>query len=74
MTRGSRAIFGARLSALLRAHKISQESLARRMNVSAHAVRGWCHGNVVPDPLTLAELAAMLGVPVDFLFRRPGGS
>lgn len=58
---------GERISTLRRQKEMTQESLAKELNVSAQAVSKWENDQTCPDISLLPELAHILGVTVDEL-------
>ena len=56
-----------RLAALRRAHNLSQEELAERLNVSRQAVSKWERAESSPDTDNLVALARLYGVSLDSL-------
>ena len=58
---------GERISTLRRQKEMTQESLAKELNVSAQAVSKWENDQTCPDISLLPELARILGVTVDEL-------
>ena len=49
---------------------LSQERLARRLDVSGEAVRAWELGKYNPSPSVGALLSETLGVPLDVLLEK----
>ncbi len=68
---------GARLARLRRAHNITQEALAERLEVSRQAVSKWEQDLTYPETDKLLQLARLYGVTVDYLLTgeepAPGG-
>ena len=60
-------IFGERLSAIRKKQGLTQEQLAKKMNVSPQAVSKW-EKSSYPDGELLSLLASTLGVSLDVLF------
>lgn len=62
-------MFEERLKALRKEHKMSQKALAEKMFVSQQAVARWesTKEKASPNPETLARLAQLFGVSVDYL-------
>ena len=58
---------GERISTLRRQKELTQENLAKELNVSAQAVSKWENDQTCPDISLLPELARILGVTVDEL-------
>lgn len=54
--------FGMRLNAALRAQRISNQELARRLGVDGSAVRRWRRGEVDPTYSTMERIAGALGI------------
>ena len=57
----------ARLAELRRAHGLSQEELAEKLDVSRQAVSKWERAESLPDVLTLLNLAEQLGTDLNTL-------
>jgi len=64
---------GENISALRKKKGLTQEELGRALGVSMQAVSRWENGGV-PDTMLLPALADALGVSIDELFGRKGGS
>lgn len=60
-------MLGARLAALRRQKKLSQQTLAAQVGVSPSAIGMYEQGRREPDGETLVKLAAALGATTDFL-------
>lgn len=61
---------GDRLKSLRSIHKLRQEDLAERVQVSRTAVGHWETGNTEPDTDTLRKLADIFHVSIDYLLGR----
>jgi transcriptional regulator with XRE-family HTH domain len=59
--------FASKLKRLMGEHRYSQESLARRLDVSQGLVSKWTRGLGLPDLREGKVLADLFGVSVDFL-------
>ncbi len=62
--------FGERLSRLRKQKGLTQDDIARRLNISAQAVSKWENDISCPDISVLLDLADMLNVNVDELLGR----
>lgn len=62
---------GQKIKELRQRRKITQESLAEAVGVTAQAVSKWECGQTLPDVALLPELAVYFGVTVDELFALP---
>lgn len=65
---------GEFLSALRKAHRLTQQDVADRLNVSNRTISAWERGTVMPDILLLPALAELYGVTTDEILaaaRRP---
>ena len=60
-------MIGARIAALRRQKKLSQQALARQVGVSPSAIGMYEQGRREPDCQTLVKLAAALDATTDFL-------
>lgn len=71
-TRTSRADRPAPLATNLKAalaeRGMTQEALARRINVSLSAMTGWCNGDGLPRWKNLVALADVLGYPPSWFY------
>ena len=56
-----------RLSQLRKKHKMSQQALAEKLNVSRSAIAMWETGRCDPDIETIKEIANLFNVSVGFL-------
>jgi len=63
-----------RIQQLRKARGISQEELAEQMGVSRQSVSKWESGQSVPDVDKVIALAALFGVPTDYLLTGMGGA
>ena len=59
---------GARIRRLRLERNMTQEQLARRLNLSAQAVSKWENGLTMPDIQLLPQLSVLLGCTIDALF------
>ena len=59
--------FGLIITKLRKQHRMTQEKLAQKLNVSSKAVSKWETGMGYPEITLLPKIAAVLGVSVDFL-------
>ncbi len=59
--------FGLIITKLRKQHRMTQEKLAQKLNVSSKAVSKWETGMGYPEITLLPKIAAALGVSVDFL-------
>ena len=59
--------FGSRLVELRKRQGLTQEALAKKLNVSPQAVSKWEKDVSYPDVTILTELAKILGTSVDFM-------
>ena len=67
-------IVGSRITAVRKKNKLTQETLATRLNVTRQAVSNWESGKSLPDIETLARLAETLGVTVESLIYNNGAT
>lgn len=58
---------GERITVLRKRAKLSQEQLAKRLNVSASTIGMYEQGRREPSIRTLAELSKIFGVSLDYL-------
>ncbi len=63
-------MIGERIRALRAARHMTQEALARKLNITAQAVSKWEQGVTSPDISLLPEIAELFGVSIDELFGR----
>lgn len=62
--------FPKRLRSLRLSHKLTQEELGKKINVTKVSVSGYENGNRVPDMETLQKIAEVFDVQVDYLLGR----
>jgi transcriptional regulator with XRE-family HTH domain len=62
--------FPGRLKELRTQHKLTQEELGKKVNVSKVSISGYENGNRTPDMETLQKLADVLDIKVDYLLGR----
>ena len=62
--------FPKRLRSLRLGHKLTQEELGKKINVTKVSVSGYENGNRVPDMETLQKIAEVFDVQVDYLLGR----
>lgn len=60
-------IFGSRIAGLRKQHKISQEELSRRLEMSQSTVAMWEKGKRDPDTAMISKLANLFNVSTDYL-------
>ena len=60
--------FGEKISELRKGKSLTQEALARELDVTAQAVSKWERGESMPDIALLPKLAEVLEVSIDSLF------
>jgi DNA-binding transcriptional regulator YiaG len=65
-------MFADRFSTLRSRHGLSQSEIARRLHCTTRAVGLWEAGERVPSSDSLADLADLLGVTMDYLWRGRG--
>jgi len=65
---------GERIRELRRERALTQEEVARRLNISAQAVSKWENAVSYPDLELLPPLSELLGVSIDALFREDAES
>lgn len=56
-----------KLVELRRAHAMTQEELAERLDISRQAVSRWEMGSAMPDAANILQLAKLFGVTTDYL-------
>jgi len=61
--------FGEKLHQLRREQSMSQETLARELDVSRQAISRWELGDVVPDTENVLAVSRLFGVSTDYLLR-----
>ena len=66
----SGSLFGERLRALRKRAGLTQEAVAKRLNIHRTAYTKYETSGVTPDPQGLVMLAEMFGVSVDYLVGR----
>jgi transcriptional regulator with XRE-family HTH domain len=59
--------FGDKLQALRKQHKMSQETLAEKLNISRMAVSRWETGQSLPDIQQNMKISETFKVSVDYL-------
>lgn len=65
----NRKVIGERIRLIREQRDLLQEDLARIIGVTKGCIHSWEIGRTVPDPLTLYELARILGVDINFFFQ-----
>lgn len=65
-------MFATRLLAMMETHKVTQQALAARLQVSQGTISGWCNGRMVPYRRTAQALADAFGVRVEWLLYGKG--
>ncbi len=63
----------SRIRSLRKSKKLSQETLARAMDVQRTTVTNWERGIRVPDVAHASKLSRYFGVPIDYLYGRTQG-
>lgn len=63
-------MIGGRIRAMRTARQMTQEALAKKLNITAQAVSKWEQGVTSPDISLLPEIAELFGVSIDALFGR----
>ncbi len=63
-------MIGAKIRALRVQRHMTQEALAKKLNLTNQAVSKWEQDATSPDILLLPEIAEIFGVPIDALFGR----
>lgn len=61
------SIFSDRLKQLRKGHNLSQEELAKLLNVSRSSISSYENNSRSPDKDTLIRLAILFGISVDYL-------
>jgi transcriptional regulator with XRE-family HTH domain len=51
---------------------LTNKVIAQRAKVDRHTLKSWLSGNTFPNPDRLAELSAVLGVPVSYILTGGG--
>ena len=59
--------FGEKIAKARKDHKLTQEQLAEKLEVSSQAVSAWEHNDYLPDTKKLLLLRDMLGLSLDAL-------
>ena len=59
--------FWKRVKAQIKAHKISQMSFAEYLGMNPRTFQGWIYHNRIPDIETALQIAASLGVGLEYL-------
>ncbi|MGZ9782497.1 helix-turn-helix domain-containing protein [Bacillus pseudomycoides] len=62
--------FPTRLKQIRREHKLTQEQLGEKINVTKVSISGYENGNRTPDTETLQKLADCFDISVDYLLGR----
>lgn len=62
--------FSSKLKKLRLQHNLTQEELGKKINVTKVSISGYENGNRTPDMDTMARLADVFSVSVDFLMDR----
>jgi transcriptional regulator with XRE-family HTH domain len=62
--------FGDRLTRLRKSKNLTQQEVARRLNISRSAYAGYEIGRRVPEYSTLENMANLFDVPIDYLVGR----
>jgi len=65
--------FWKRVKTQIRAHKISQARFAEHIGMNPRTFQGWIYHNRIPDIDTAFQIAAALGVAVEYLVLGQGG-
>lgn len=52
---------------LRKAHNLSQEDLAEKLNVSRQAISRWENGTALPDAQNVLQISKLFGVTTDYL-------
>ena len=66
-----KAIIGSNIAACRKQCRLTQASLAEKLNYSDKAVSKWERGESMPDVLTLVQIAELFGVSVNDLLTDP---
>lgn len=61
--------FNEQIKCLRQQQNLTQDDLAKQLNVSRQSVSGWERGLYYPDIIVLLKLAEVLNVTVDFLLK-----
>ena len=59
--------FWDRVKPLIKTQKMTQKQFARRLGISLNTLNGWIRHNRIPDTITTYDMAAILGVTLNFL-------
>ena len=59
--------FGAKLAIARKAHKLTQEQLSVKLDVTSQAVSAWEHDDYLPDTKKLLLLRDILGLSLDYM-------
>ncbi|MGN1419167.1 MAG: helix-turn-helix domain-containing protein [Acutalibacteraceae bacterium] len=62
-------MIGDKIKALRKSKKITQEQLAKILNITPQAVSKWERGLSLPDIELLVPIADYFGVSIDYLLR-----
>lgn len=65
----NRKIIGEQLKLIREQRDLLQEDLANIIGVTKGCIHSWEIGRTVPDPITLFELARILGVDINLFFK-----
>lgn len=60
---------GEKLKLLLRDHRMTQEDLAERLEVSRQAVGKWVNDKGTPEVAKLVQISGLFGVSTDYLLK-----
>ena len=60
-------LFWNRVKTQIKAHKLSQADFARRIGMSPATLLGWMYHKRIPDIVTALNIAAALGVSIEYL-------
>lgn len=63
-------IFRKRIHELRKSNQMTQEDLAKKLNISRHLVARWEQGIAMPDIEKLLEIAKVFGVTTDYLLKK----
>lgn len=66
----NRKLIGERLRTIREQRDLLQDDLARIIGVTKGCIHSWEIGRTLPDPITLYELARILGVDINFFFQQ----
>jgi len=62
-------IFRKRIHELRKSHNMSQEDLAKELNVNRHEISKWEHGTSMPDIESLLKMSKIFGVNSEYLLK-----